>query len=105
MNVVCTTPFLPVWDGNHIVTSAQLTSNVERGGSHLTCPGQVVVLTCSETGTALLLWTSVFFPDITYTANDEKGKEEVVQVGMNTFTNSYGRLRGKHDLHNDVHIY
>ncbi len=58
-----------------IVTSAVLTSNVERGGSHLACPGQVVVLTCSETGTYLLNWISVTFsPDILYSP---EGTEEV----------------------------
>ncbi len=68
------------------MTSAQLTSTVERGGSHLACPGQVVVLTCSETGSVLLLWASANIPDITFTADDEEGKEEVAMVGMNTFT-------------------
>ncbi len=68
------------------MNTAVLTSNVERGGSHLACPGQVVVLTCSETGIAILLWTSANFPDITFTADDAEGKEEVAMVGMNTFT-------------------
>ncbi len=36
--------------------SSQLTSNVERGGRHLACPGQVVVLTCRGMGADLLNW-------------------------------------------------
>ncbi len=36
--------------------STQLTSNVERGGRHLACLGQVVVLTCRGMGAELLNW-------------------------------------------------
>ncbi len=61
-----------------IVTSAQLASNVERGGSHLACPGQVVVLTCNETGTAELTWISDgFSPDIVYTVFEPEGTSKV----------------------------
>ncbi len=38
--------------------SSQLTSNVERGGRHLACPGQVVVLTCRGMGADLLNWAT-----------------------------------------------
>ncbi len=38
--------------------STQLTSNVERGGRHLACPGQVVVLTCRGMGADLLNWVT-----------------------------------------------
>ncbi len=38
--------------------SSQLTTNVERGGRHLACPGQVVVLTCRGMGADLLNWAT-----------------------------------------------
>ncbi len=70
------------------VTSAQLTSNVERGGSYFAWPGQVVVLTCNETGTALFNWDSVAFQQISYNYGlDPEGTSlSVVDNNNNTYT-------------------
>ena len=46
--------------------SIELTSNVERGGRHLACPGQVVVFTCTATETMNLLWDSNRFQEIEF---------------------------------------
>ncbi len=67
------------------MSSAQLTSNVERGGSHLACPGQVVVLTCNEAGATQLIWNSVEFEAITYLNTDQEGAI-INRMGMNTCT-------------------
>ncbi len=69
-----------------IVTSAQLTSNVERGGSNLACPGQVVVLTCNETGTAILNWDSDSFMEIRYNYGIDQEGTIKPTTGVNTFT-------------------
>ncbi len=63
-----------------------LTSNVERGGSHPACPGQVVMLTCSETGTFLLNWDSDSFMEILYNYGIDQEGTIKPTTGMNTFT-------------------
>ncbi len=85
MNLLCTTLFLPDCVGL-AVTSAVLTSNVERGGSHLACPGQVVVLTCSETGTAILNWNSDIFMEIQYNYGIDQEGTIKPTTAVNTFT-------------------
>ncbi len=61
--------------------SSQLTSNVERGGRHLACPGQVVVLTCRGMGAHFLNWATEFDNDVfqvPYGPSDNEGTTKTV---------------------------